>query len=76
MTKANEHDPTAGIATHLAAESGDLAARLARVEALAEKWNSTPDYNPSEYDQGRMDQRHDMTTELLEALSTPLGERP
>ena len=42
---------------------------IARVEALAEKWNSTPDYDPTEYDQGRVDQRHDMTTELLVALA-------
>lgn len=48
-----------------------IAARLAPVEALAEKWNSTPDYTRTEYDRGRVDQRHDMTTELLEVLSTP-----
>jgi hypothetical protein len=51
--------------------SDPIVIRLARVEALAEKWNSTPDYAPSEYDQGRVDQRHDMTGELIDALSTP-----
>ena len=51
-----------------------LAARVAPVEALAEKWNSTPDYDRTEYDRGRVDQRHDMTTELLEALRFPPAE--
>jgi hypothetical protein len=41
---------------------------LARVRALADQWNDTPDYTPSAYDQGRVDQRHDMTTQLLEVL--------
>lgn len=41
---------------------------IARVEALAEQWNATPDYTASTYDQGRVDQRHDMTMQLLEAL--------
>ena len=49
----------------------DPKAENARIEALAEKWNSTPDYAPSDYDQGRVDQRHAMTTELLEALNPP-----
>lgn len=41
---------------------------LERVRALADQWNETPDYAPSAYDQGRVDQRHDMTMQLLEAL--------
>lgn len=41
---------------------------LARVRALADQWNDTPDYTPSVYDQGRVDQRHDMTQQLLEVL--------
>lgn len=46
----------------------ELRAQLAAVKALAEKWNGTPDYTPSEYDKGRVDQRHAMTTELFEVL--------
>ena len=38
------------------------------VERLAEAWNATPDYAPTEYDRGRVEQRHDMTTQLLEAI--------
>ena len=45
-------------------------ALLTRIAALAEKWNSTPDYSPTEYDRGRVDQRHDMTAELFEALAS------
>ncbi len=41
---------------------------LERVRALADQWNDTPDYASSEYDQGRVDQRHVMTEQLLEAL--------
>lgn len=40
-----------------------------RVQALADQWNETPDYMPSAYDQGRVDQRHDMTAQLLELLA-------
>lgn len=47
----------------------EALATVARIEALAEQWNSTPDYAPSDYDQGRVDQRHDMTGQLLEALT-------
>ena len=50
--------------------SGESAeAVLARVRALVDQWNETPDYTPSVYDQGRVDQRHDMTMQLLEALA-------
>lgn len=48
--------------------SENTEAVLARVRALADQWNDTPDYTPSVYDQGRVDQRHDMTMQLLEAL--------
>lgn len=44
---------------------------LARVRALADQWNETPDYTVSEYDRGRVDQRHDMTMQLLAALDDP-----
>jgi hypothetical protein len=53
----------------------DFAARAAQprtptaVEALADQWNETPDYTASEYDQGRVDQRHAMTEQLLAALA-------
>jgi hypothetical protein len=53
------------------AENARLRARLAEVEALADGWNDVPDYAPSAYDQGRVDQRHDMTMALLEALASP-----
>jgi hypothetical protein len=52
-----------------------IAARLAPIEALAEQWNSTPDYSPTDYDRGRVDQRHDMTGQLLEALTPDRGTR-
>lgn len=38
------------------------------VERLAEQWNQTRDWAPTPYDQGRVDQRHDMTSQLLEAI--------
>lgn len=41
---------------------------LAAVRALADQWNETPDYTPSDYDRGRVDQRHDMLTQLLEII--------
>lgn len=47
---------------------------LSAVERLAESWNSTPDYAQTEYDRGRVDQRHAMTMQLLEALDAN-GER-
>lgn len=46
-------------------------AALQRVRALADRWNDTPDYKPSVYDEGRVDQRHDMTMQLLVALEGP-----
>lgn len=49
----------------------EIEATLARVQALADQWNATPDYTASEYDQGRVDQRHEMTAQLLEALLGP-----
>lgn len=49
---------------------------LARVRALADQWNDTPDYTPSAYDQGCVDQRHAMTMQLLEALGYPEGWKP
>jgi len=45
-----------------------LAERLAHIEALADEWGRIPDFNPTQYDQGRVDQRHMAATELLEAL--------
>jgi hypothetical protein len=51
---------------------------LAEVERIADAWNATPDYAPTEYDHGRVDQRHDMTMQILEALeprrASPEGE--
>lgn len=44
-----------------------------RVAELATGWNDLPDYAPSTYDQGRVDQRHDMTMTLLEALDGSAG---
>lgn len=51
------------------AENAPPSAPTSAVEALADQWNETPDYAPSDYDQGRVDQRHDMTGQLLEALA-------
>lgn len=42
---------------------------MSAVERLAEQWNSTPDYLGSDYDRGRVEQRHMMTTQLLEAIA-------
>jgi hypothetical protein len=52
-------------------QKADLEAVLARVQGLADQWNETPDYTPSEYDRGRVDQRHDMLQQLLEVLPAP-----
>jgi hypothetical protein len=41
---------------------------LAPVIALADEWAAIPDYRASIYDEGRVDQRHMATTELLETL--------
>lgn len=45
-------------------------AAIDRARALADRWNDTPDYMPSEYDRGRVDQRHEMTEQLLVALDS------
>jgi hypothetical protein len=61
----------AGVEDAQAMTSGDLAgianliAKVHRVKALADAWSETPDYTASDYDRGRVDQRHDMTEELL-----------
>jgi hypothetical protein len=52
----------------LVAEVRRLREALGRVEELADAWNETPDYAPSHYDRGRVEQRHDMTGELLTIL--------
>lgn len=39
-----------------------------RIRELADQWNNTPDYAPTDYDRGRVDQRHDMTIQLLKLL--------
>lgn len=49
-------------------ELNRLRAKVKAVEALAEQWDAIPDYTASDYDQGRVDQRHMATIELLEAL--------
>jgi hypothetical protein len=38
---------------------------------LADQWNETPDYAPHDYDRGRVEQRHDMTEQLLTVLTDP-----
>lgn len=45
-----------------------MSEQQSAVERLAEQWNTTPDYAPTEYDRGRVDQRHEMTMQLLEAI--------
>ncbi len=42
--------------------------QIARIRQIADQWNATPDYLPSSYDRGRVDQRHEMTEQLLTAL--------
>jgi hypothetical protein len=64
---------------HRAHVAAELRAEVGRwlgsgpIQALADQWNETPDYTPSEYDQGRVDQRHDMTMQLLAALAECVG---
>lgn len=48
---------------------------MSAVEQLAEALNTTQDYAPSEYDQGRVDQQHDMTMQLLEAIEADREEK-
>lgn len=43
-------------------------AEQSAVERLADQWNQTPDHTPTTYDLGRVDQRHAMTAQLLEAI--------
>lgn len=45
-----------------------MSERQSAVERLADQWNTTPDWAPTVYDQGRADQRHEMTRQLLEAI--------
>ncbi|WP_336642810.1 hypothetical protein [Microbacterium sp. MMO-113] len=45
-----------------------MSEQQSAVERLAEQWNTTPDHTPSTYDLGRVDQRHEMTRQLLEAI--------
>lgn len=64
---ATPADPGAKLAE--AIEQRDAAeAVVERVVALAAAWNDTPDYQPSDYDRGRVDQRHDMTIQLAEVV--------
>lgn len=64
---------TPGTVLALIADSRRLReaeAVIEKVQSLADQWDATPDYQSSEYDQGRVEQRHDMTAQLLEALAT------
>ena len=45
-----------------------MSEQQSAVERLAEQWNTTPDHAPTEYDRGRVEQRHAMTLQLLEAI--------
>jgi len=49
---------------------------LARVLALMKRWEGTPDYTRTEYDKGRVDQRHEMWTLLAEALEDVEAPKP
>lgn len=46
------------------------------VLALIDRWEAIPDYAESEYDQGRVDQRHALVRELLESLPVEPSTRP
>lgn len=48
-----------------------LRATVARVEALLTAWGEIPDYAPTNYDSGRVDQRHMAAEELAYALLGP-----
>lgn len=52
----------------ITAERDAYKARLDAVASLASQWDGTPDYQPTDYDRGRVDQRHEMTMQLLESL--------
>ena len=58
---------------HWEGEYVDACKTIEAVRALADQWDETPDYTPSAYDQGRVDQRHEMTMQLL-AILPPTGE--
>lgn len=45
-----------------------MSTEQSAVERLADQWNATPDWAPTVYDHGRVDQRHEMTMQLLEAI--------
>lgn len=45
-----------------------MSEQQSAVERLADQWNATPDWAPTVYDHGRVDQRHEMTMQLLEAI--------
>lgn len=49
---------------------------MSAVHGLADQWNATPDYLASEYDRGRVHQRHMMTTQLLEAIEADTQSEP
>lgn len=51
----------------------ELRAKVDRVEALLQAWGEIPDYAPSTYDRGRVDQRHMAAEELAIALA---GDAP
>ena len=67
-----------GTVQHLAAterERDELRATVARVEALVGAWEEIPDYTRSQYDLGRVDQRHMAIADLFAALH-PEQEAP
>lgn len=45
-----------------------MSEQKSAVERLADAWNATPDNSSTDYDCGRVDQRHAMTMQLLEAI--------
>lgn len=80
MREAQEREVDAVLRAERAeAECAVLRERLARVEALLTGWLTIPDYAPSEYDKGRVDQRHMAAEELsaaLESVTEPSDSEP
>ena len=52
----------------LEAAFADALYAMGSVQTLARRWSDIPDHAPSDYDRGRVDQRHMMTAELLAVL--------
>lgn len=51
----------------IAAAAADVSALRVAIEVI-DQWDQTPDYQPTHYDRGRVDQRHAMCEFMMEQL--------